>query len=431
MNPLIDEVYDFLKSKGYSYPPYLHGKVFNGHVPYSGPVFDETEIKAALESILFSKWLVAGEKVMEFEKVFSKEIGCKESVMVNSGSSANLLMLAALKKRFGWVDTDEIIVSVVGFPSTLSAITINNLKPRFADIEMRTLNFDLEQVEKAINSNTKAIFVSPVLGNPPDMDELVRISNKYGVMLIGDCCDSLGTKWNNKSLQDYFIASSCSFFPAHHLVSYGQGGMVSSNDIELIDIARRMSTWSRACYCRGIQNLSLKGMCGKRFSNWLPSQPDLVVDHKYVYSESNAMNLQPLEIQGAVGLAQIKKISDFHAKRIVNKQRISDFFSKIPGLNDVFKFPKAEVSWFGTPVIADTQKLKMELVAHLEKNSVQCRNYFSGNILLHEGYSHLGDWRDYSNANEVLRRVFFVGAWPGYTEEHFNHIESTLKSFIA
>lgn len=429
MNLLIDETYDFLKSKGYTYPPYLHGKEFKGHVPYAGPVFDEAEIKAALESILFGKWLVAGEKVMEFEKAFSREIRCAESVMVNSGSSANLLMLAALKKRFGWTDEDEIIVSVVGFPSTLSAITINNLKPRFVDIELETLNFDLALVEKTINPRTKGIFVSPVLGNPPDMDELVRIAKRHNVMLIGDCCDSLGSKWDGRPLQYYFVASSCSFFPSHHSTALGQGGMVSSNDVELIDIARRMATWGRSCYCRGIQNLSSKGMCGKRFSNWLPSQPDLVVDHKYVYSESNSMNLQPLEIQGAVGLMQMDKLAGFHIKRMANKERIQSYFSRIPGLNDVVKFGKAEVSWFGTPVIADTQKLKMDLVAHLEKNSVQCRNYFSGNTLLHEGYSHLGDWRDYPKANEVLRRVFFVGAWPGYTEDHFSHIESTLKSF--
>jgi CDP-6-deoxy-D-xylo-4-hexulose-3-dehydrase len=174
--------------------------------------------------------------------------------MVNSGSSANLVLIAALKRRFNWQDGDEIIVSPVGFATTVSVIHQNKLTPVFVDIEWNTLNFDIDQIESKITNKTKAIFVSPVLGNPPDMDKLISISEKHGILLVGDNCDSLGSKWDGKYLNEYYIAYSNSFYPAHH-ISTGEGGMVCSNDIELKKLFVSLSWWGRDCYCVGAANL--------------------------------------------------------------------------------------------------------------------------------------------------------------------------------
>ena len=159
--------------------------------------------------------------------------------MVNSGSSANLVLIAAIKKRFNWQDNDEIIVSPVGFATTISVLSQNRLKPVFVDIEWDTLNFDLNQIESKITSRTKGIFVSPVLGNPPNMDKLIKICYKYNLKLIGDNCDSLGSKWDNKYLNEYYVAYSNSFYPAHH-ISTGEGGMVCSDDDKLKQLFANM-----------------------------------------------------------------------------------------------------------------------------------------------------------------------------------------------
>jgi CDP-6-deoxy-D-xylo-4-hexulose-3-dehydrase len=190
-------------------PEYCHNlKGVRNKVFYSGPLMDDDELVEAIDSLLFGKWFSSGEKVYKFEQEFSKKINQKYSVMVNSGSSANLVMIAALKKHFKWVDTDEILLSVVGFPTTLNPIIQNNLKPVFVDIEYNTLNFDLDELIKKITLNTKAIFVSPVLGNPPDMDRLIEIAKTHKLEIIMDGCDSFGSKWKGKDLCEYAVATS-------------------------------------------------------------------------------------------------------------------------------------------------------------------------------------------------------------------------------
>ncbi len=189
-------------------PEYCHNlKGVKDKVYYSGPLMDEDELTEAIDSLLFGKWFVSGEKVYQFEREFSKTVNQKYSVMVNSGSSANLVMIASLKQYFKWTSTDEILISVVGFPTTLNPVIQNGLKPVFVDIEYNTLNFDLDELVKKITSNTKAIFVSPVLGNPPDMDRLVEIAKTHNLEIIMDGCDSYGSKW--KWLWEVNIRAVC------------------------------------------------------------------------------------------------------------------------------------------------------------------------------------------------------------------------------
>lgn len=411
--------------------PYIYNskEFIPGKTPiyYSGPYWDNRETEAAIGAFLNGKWITTGENVYKFERAFSKRFNVKYSFMVNSGSSANLVLIAGLKKRFNWNDDDEIIVSPVGFATTISVIHQNRLKPVFIDIEWNTLNFDLNQIESKITNKTRAIFVSPVLGNPPDMDKLFKICLEYDIKLVLDNCDSLGSKWNEEYLNEYAVAFSNSFYPAHH-ISTGEGGMVCTNDEELHKLFMSISWWGRDCYCIGSANLLSCGTCGKRFDKWLDSY-DGIIDHKYVFSNMG-YNLKPLDLQGAIGLVQLEKIDEIESKRKQANKIISDIFlNNIPGLRIPKQLEKANTCWFGTPFICETEGLKHKLVQYLEDNKIQTRNYFAGNILQHPGYSFLDDYKNYPEANKVLDKVFFVGAAPHYTKEVFNYIEEVVKKF--
>jgi CDP-6-deoxy-D-xylo-4-hexulose-3-dehydrase len=396
-------------------------------VYYSGPYWNSEEIIAATETLLTGKWISAGKNVREFEALYANAIEEKYGVMVNSGSSANLIMLASLKKYYNWEDQSEIIVSVVGFPTTVSTILQNNLIPTFIDIEFDTLNFNLDLLPSKINHRTKAIFLSPVLGNPPDMDKLIEICKEYDLKLILDDCDSLGSKWDGKFLNKYCIASSHSFYAAHTL-STGEGGMIVTSNQKINNIARSLVNWGRACHCYGSEGLLPNGACKNRFAKWLKNY-DRPIDHRYVFSNIG-YNLKPLDIQGAIGKIQLKKLEEIYLRKNISQKKISNsFLEKIKGLKTPTKLKKAAPIWFGTGIICKDISQKEKLVAYLEKKLIQTRNYFAGNLLLHDGYEHLDDFRNYPIANRVLKEVFFVGASPSYGEKVFSYIDYILGKF--
>ena len=369
-------------------------------VLYSGPYWDNREIEAAISGFINGKWLTSGEYVDQFQYEFAKKFNVLKSHMVNSGSSANLVMFTALKKHFKWNDEDELIVSPVGFPTTIAPIIQNNLKPVFVDIEMDTLNFDVNLLESAITSKTKGIVVSPVLGNPPDMDIIKSLCEKHNILLIGDNCDSLGTRYNNKHLTDYYFSWTCSFFPAHH-ISTGEGGMVSSNDIDFMNIVRSVSWWGRDCRCSGAANLLACGTCGNRFDRWLEDY-DGIIDHKYVFTNIG-YNLKPLDFQGAIGSVQLTKIDEIDYKRRFHKNEIEKtLVEHIPTVRSAKMLPNADTSWFGVPIICSSQDEKELLVAHFEANKIQTRSYFAGNILIHSAFKHLDNYKKYPNSNLAL-----------------------------
>lgn len=411
--------------------PYLANrkKKFNPEVDsvyYSGPFWDDLEVQAAIESLMSGFWLSSGEKVDKFERRFSKMFGFKESLMVNSGSSANLVMIAALKKYYDWQDGDEIIVSVVGFPTTVSAIIQNNLTPVFVDIKWDDLNWDLNKINSLVTPKTRAVFSSPVLGNPGNFDQLINICNDREIHIISDNCDSLGSKWKGKFLTDYSVAASCSFYPAHHITTM-EGGMVSSNNPEIITLARSFAWWGRGCYCVGRQNLLPDGTCKKRFDKWIPDCDD-IVDHKYVF-ENVGYNLKPLDLQGAIGIVQLDKFEEISDLRKNNKERMDSIFAKVPGVRIIQENNSAETSWFGAPIVCDSGSLKRALVSTLEKNRIQTRNYFAGNLLMQPAYRKYGNWKEYKNATEVLSKVFFVGVSPTITSEMLDYVENVVSKF--
>ena len=416
-----------LKKAGYELFDYLPNQDWKpgDQILYAGPYWDDQEPTAAISSLLTGKWLPAGEKVNKFEREFSKRFDFKHSVMVNSGSSANLVMIAALKKYFGWADNDEIIVCACGFPTTINPIIQNGLKPVFVDVDWNDLNWNLDELENKITKKTVAVFSSPVLGNPYDFDKFQDIIDSNNLEYIADNCDSLGSKWKGSYLTKNAVAASCSFYPAHHITTI-EGGMVSSDIEEVVQLARSYAWWGRGCYCVGAQNKLPNGVCGQRFDRWLEGY-DKDVDHKYVFGVQG-YNLKPADLQGAIGSIQLKKQTEIHHVRRMNYDAMSQIFSKIPGCRVVEEHEHAETSWFGCPIIYEGNKHK--LVKYLESKGVQTRNYFAGNILRHPAYRGLGDPDNYPNASRVLDDVFFIGTSPVITVPMLDYIYDIIEEYI-
>jgi len=424
-----NKVSDFisqLQDDGENLFPYLANKDWKpgNNIYYSGPYWDEQEPIAAITTLLNGNWLPAGEQVNKFEAQFGKKFDFRYNLMVNSGSSANLVMIAALKKYFGWHDGDEILVCACGFPTTINPIIQNGLKPVFVDIDYSDLNWNLEMLESKITSRTRACFSSPVLGNPYDFDKFLEILDVYGLEYIADNCDSLGSKWRGQFLTKHAVAASCSFYPAHH-ISTIEGGMVSSNIEEIIQIARSYAWWGRGCYCVGSQNKLPNGVCGQRFDRWLEGY-DHDVDHKYVFGVQG-YNLKPADLQGSIGLVQLTKQDEIHRIRRLNKTRLHEIFSKIDGARVIEEKEHAETSWFGVPIVYEGNKV--QLVKYLEDNKIQTRNYFAGNILRHPGYKHLDSYANYPNSSKVLDNVFFLGCSPVITDPMIDYIEEVVTKF--
>ncbi len=424
----VENFIDSLEVDGEKLFPYMANRGWQpgDNVYYSGPYWDNQEPAAAITTLLQGKWLPAGEEVNKFERAFSKQFEFDYSVMVNSGSSANLVMIAALKKYFDWHDGDEIIVCTCGFPTTINPIIQNGLTPVFVDINYDDLNWDLNQLESKITPRTVALFSSPVLGNPYDFDKFIEIVNRNNLRYIADNCDSLGSKWRGELLTKHAVAASCSFYPAHH-ISTIEGGMVSSNIEEIVQIARSFAWWGRGCYCVGSQNKLPNGVCGQRFDRWLEGY-DQDVDHKYVFGVQG-YNLKPADLQGSIGLVQLTKQNEIHRIRRSNKARLHEIFSQIPGARVIEEKEHAETSWFGVPIVCE--EYKHRLVKYLESNKVQTRNYFAGNILMHPAYRHIEPASNYPNACKVLDNVFFVGCSPVITEPMLEYIGEVVSNYIS
>ncbi|MFA4871769.1 MAG: DegT/DnrJ/EryC1/StrS family aminotransferase [Patescibacteria group bacterium] len=429
ISELVKKSWPITSMKGLDGGNFIPGK---SPVQYSGPTWNYEEVEEAIYALLRGKWLSKGENVAKFENEFSTIIGRSHSIMCNSGSSANLLMLSALKsdKTFAFRDI-EVITPVVCFPTTVAPIIQCGFTPKFIDVEMDTLNLDLDLLEQAITAKTKAVIFAHVLGNPPDMDRLVDICRRNNLILLEDNCDSLGSSWNGKPLGSFGLMSSHSFYPAHHITT-GEGGMVSTNDENLAKVISSMINWGRACYCVGAANFSLNGNCAHRFDRWLAPAYDGIVDHKYVYDEIG-YNLKPLDFQGAIGSVQLKKLADNNKNRKKIFQKFYEVCGKYPELVKMVRVdPRAEVSWFGFPLTIITDKfIRNDFINFLESRKIQTRNYFSGNILFHKPFAYLGNPKNYPNACQVMERTFFIGVQPKMTEEMIEYVCQNLDEFLG
>ena len=406
-------------------------------VQYAGPFFNDDEYTSSIETLL-DGWLVLGKKGISFENVFPKLLDKKYGILTNSGSSSNLIMMSALtsKRLYNFPKGTKVITPIAGFPTTINPIFQLGFEPLFVDIDLDTLNLNIEQVEEQAKKGAKVITFAHVLGNPPNMDELMRIVKTYDLILLEDCCDALGSTYNGKPLGSFGEFASCSFYPAHH-ITMGEGGFIACNTHQQEIVARSFREWGRGCYCVGMKAGLLKnGSCGNRFSNWLPALPDEVFDHKYVYDEIG-YNLKPIEVQAAMGLEQIKKLPDIKERRNNNHQRLSNIFRKY---EEYFIIPtatnKSDPSWFAFALtIKDNAKFKRkDIVNFLESNKIQTRPYFAGNIMLQPAYEGLMNVEDviknYPNARKVTTDTFFLGTSPVISNEQLDYIEQTVDSFF-
>ena len=409
-------------------------------VNYAGPYFDSKEITAAVDSLL-DGWLVMGSKCMRFENSFPKQFGKKYGVLTNSGSSSNLLMMAALKSKrtFEFPDGTKVLTPVAGFPTTLNPILQHRMEPVFVDIEQESLNLNLDQVEEKLNNHPdcRVITFAHVLGNPPNMDRLMDIIERHNLILLEDCCDALGSTYDGKPLGSFGEMASCSFYPAHHM-TMGEGGFVACRDEHIETVVRSFREWGRGCYCVGPKANALKcGTCKKRFSEWIPSLPGEIFDHKYVYEEIG-YNLKPIELQGAMGLEQLKKLDKIHELRRRNFNLLYKIYEKY---EEFFHLPKAteksNPSWFAFPItIKKGAPFKRDdIVDYLEECKIQTRTYFGGNIMLQPGYDHIMDPEyakiDFPVATHVMLNTYFHGTSPVITEEQIKYIGEVVDGFMS
>ena len=432
MKEILDQVGEFIKAKETKWEA---GKDL---VQYAGPYIDEKEHQAVVRTML-EGWLVLGKEGGLFERRFPKKLGKYLGVLTNSGSSANLLMMLALtsKRGLNLPKGTKVITPIAGFPATLSPAIQVGFEPIFVDIELETLNLDLDGVEKACQEhpNAKIITFAHVLGNPPNMDRLMEIVEKYDLILLEDCCDGLGTTYDGKLLGSFGKMASCSFYPAHH-ITMGEGGFVACNDRETERILRSFRDWGRGCYCAGKANALRDGSCGCRFNNWMPSLPDEIFDHKYIYEEIG-YNLKPTELQAAMGNVQLEKLDEIGVLRRRNHAAVVDIFKQY---EDKFILPKAQdksdPDWFAVALtVRDGSGFtRTEFCEYLEDNLIQTRPYFAGNIMLQPAYSHLIDAekviKDFPIARKVTTDTFFLGCSPVITLEQIDYIKTIVDKFF-
>jgi len=408
---------------------FLPGKTL---IPFARRVFDENEYVNLVDSSL-DGWLTAGRYEEEFELKFANFFGVKSCSLVNSGSSANLIALSALtSKKFGErriKKGDEVITVAAGFPTTVNPIVQIGAVPVFLDIELGTYNIKVEDLEKAYTEKTKAVMLAHTLGNPFNLKVVKEFTDRHNLWLIEDTCDALGSKYNGQLVGTFGNIATVSFYPAHH-ITMGEGGAVLTNSLKLERIIRSFRDWGRDCYCKpGMSNT-----CGMRFNQQFGTLP-FGYDHKYVYSHIG-YNLKITDMQAAVGVAQLEKLEWFIEKRKYNFKRLKEGLEEFE--NDLI-LPKAtensDPSWFGFPItIKEDSKIKRyDLVNYLEKNKIMTRMLFGGNLTRQPAYEDV-EYRivgDLKNTDLVMNNTFFIGVYPGITDEMIDYMLQVFKNFFS
>jgi len=409
-------------------------KFFNPNrdlVHYAGRVFDTDEIRNLVDASL-DFFLTASHYSEKFEAEFAEYLGVNNALLVNSGSSANLIALSALtSSKLGGKRLkpgDEVITVAAAFPTTVAPIVQNQLTPVFVDVEIGNYTANPHQLIEAVGPKTRAIMMAHTLGVPFDLGVALELVKKYDLWLIEDNCDALGSRYNGQLTGTFGHLATFSFYPAHH-ITMGEGGCVVTNNEELARIARSFRDWGRDCYCSGGEN----NTCGKRFSQQFGSLP-MGYDHKYVYSHIG-YNLKITDLQAAIGCAQLKKLNNFIERRKKNFKRLLKIFKPY---EDRLILPQAspntEPSWFGFPITVreDAGFTRNELTRFLEYNRIETRNLFSGNLLRHPAFKNISCRivGDLKNTDFVMNNTFFIGVYPGIDNSQLDYIEEIVTRFI-
>ena len=395
-------------------------------IPVTGKVLNGDDIMNLVDSSL-DAWLTAGRFSDMFEEKIRKYLGVRHCLFVNSGSSANLLAISALKIHYDIKDGGEVITSAVNFPTTMNPIIQNNLKPILVDVESQNYNVNPKLIEDQINDQTVGIVLAHALGNPFQVNEIVNIAKKYNLFLMEDSCDAFGSTFNQNFVGTFGDVATLSFYPAHHITT-GEGGAVLTNNTKLKKILESLRDWGRDCYCKPGED----NTCKKRFDWQLGGLPH-GYDHKYIYSHIG-YNLKATDMQAAIGLSQIEKLDNFILKRKENFKYLYEKFSEI----DEFELPNwydlSDPSWFGFPLtIKNNSKInRLELLKHYQNHKIGTRLLFGGNVTLQPAYEklNLGNPSDYPEANRVANNSFWLGVYPGLTQEMLDFMIDSTKEFI-
>lgn len=407
-------------------------------IPYASRVYDSEEMVNLVDSAL-EFWLTSGRYTTEFEKGFAELLNVKFCSLVNSGSSANLCAFMALTspllKERKVNRGDEVITVAAGFPTTVAPIIQYGAVPVFVDVTIPQYNIDITKLEEAFTEKTKAVMIAHTLGNPFDLKAVKEFCDKHNLWLIEDNCDALGSKYTIDSEEKFTgtigdIGTS-SFYPPHHM-TMGEGGAVYTNNPLLHKIIRSFRDWGRDCICpSGVDNL-----CGHRFDRQYGELP-LGYDHKYVYSHFG-YNLKVTDMQAAVGVAQIKKVPSFTERRRHNFERL---YNALSDVQDKFILPEAcpnsKPSWFGFLLTCREGVDRVKVVKYLEEHGVQTRNLFAGNLIKHpcfdemrktgKGYRVIGSLE---NTDRIMRDTFWIGVYPGMTDEKIDYMAKVIKEAV-
>ena len=401
-------------------------------VPPSGKVLGATELQNMVEASL-DGLLTTGRFNEAFQKRLADYIGVPYVLTTTSGSSANLLALTALTSpKLGERQLkpgDEVITVAAGFPTTVNPIIQNGLVPVFVDVDIPTYNINASLIEGAITNKTKAIMIAHTLGNTFNLAEVVQIKEKYGLWLIEDCCDALGSTYNGKLVGTYGDIATVSFYPAHH-ITMGEGGALFTQSKLLHTLIESFRDWGRDCYCAP----ACDNTCGKRFDQQLGTLPR-GYDHKYTYSHLG-YNLKITDMQAACGLAQMDRLEQFVSQRKAN------FNYLINGLSSCEEFiilPEAtinsEPSWFGFPITikAENKIDRVDLLKFLNQNKIGTRLLFAGNLTRQPYFEHVNYrvFGDLTNTDIIMNHTFWIGVYPGLTQVHLNFVIEKLEEFFG
>jgi len=404
-------------------------------IHYAGRVFDEKEVVNLVDSSL-EFWLTYGRYSKELENKLADYLGIRWAFLVNSGSSANLLAFMTLTShllRDRQVKRgDEVITVAAGFPTTVAPIVQYGAVPVFIDVDIETLNVDVSKLEDALSPKTKAVMIAHTLGNPFNIKAVKEFCDKHNLWLVEDNCDALGSTYDGKVTGSFGDIGTSSFYPPHHMTT-GEGGAVYTNNPLLKKIMVSLRDWGRDCWCEsGVDNT-----CGARFSQQFGTLP-FGYDHKYVYGHFG-YNLKISDMQAAVGVAQLDKLSHFTERR---KENFNALYEGLKKLDQYFILPQAtpnsDPSWFGflMTIKEGSGFTRNDVVEHLEANHVQTRNLFGGNITRHPCFTVLEEGKDYRivgeliNTDKIMNDSFWVGVYPGMKKEAINYMIDTITEFV-
>ncbi len=402
------------------------------YLPPSGKVVGYDEFFSIVEAGA-DLWLTAGRFNDEFEEKLAQFCGLKKALFVNSGSSANLLALAALTSpKFGdraLRHGDEVLTAACSFPTTVSPSILYGLKPIFLDVELLTQNVSVESIKAALGPKTKAIMLAHSLGNPFRADLFAKVCKDHSLWLIEDCCDALGATIQGKPVGTFGISATCSFYPAHHITT-GEGGAVLTNDSQMFSTVRSLRDWGRDCWCAP----GVSDTCQRRFDWSLGSLPP-GYDHKYIYANLG-YNLKATDMQAAIGLVQLGKLRNFIEARRRNHQYLTQCLTDL-GVDEFLNLPQAtaetEPSWFGYFMTLKETGRRREVINYLESHKVGTRLLFGGNLVHQPGFSKVNyEVRGtLTNTDKIMKDGFWVGVWPGLEQSHLEYMASTIKAAVS